>query len=135
MTLTLKRIYKSDNFTVGKLFVDDVFVCYTLEDKIRQKNGEPVASWKVPRKTAIPTGTYPLAITFSNRFQKMLPLIQNVEGFEGVRIHTGNSSADTEGCILVGNTWDGSSGWISDSRGAFAKLLPMIVEPATITIS
>ena len=135
MTFHLKRIHLADNFTVGQLYLNEDLICYTLEDKVREIEGLPVATWKVPKQTAIPKGEYPLSITFSNRFQKDLPIIENVEGFIGVRIHTGNSPLDTEGCILVGNTWDGSSGWIADSRGAFAKLFPMIVEPATITIS
>ena len=135
MTFHLKRIHLADNFTVGQLFLNEDLICYTLEDKVREVEGMPVATWKVPKQTAIPQGEYPLSITFSNRFQKDLPILENVEGFIGVRIHTGNSPLDTEGCILVGMSWDGSSGWIADSREAFKLLMPLIIEPTLITIS
>ncbi len=135
MTFHLKRIHLADNFTVGQLYLNEDLVCYTLEDTVREIEGMPVATWKVPKQTAIPKGEYPLSITFSNRFQKDLPILENVEGFIGIRIHTGNSPLDTEGCILVGMTWDGSSGWIADSREAFKLLMPLIIEPTSITIS
>jgi len=135
MTFHLKRIHLADSFTVGQLYLNEDLVCYTLEDKVREIEGMPVATWKVPKQTAIPKGEYPLSITFSNRFQKDLPILENVEEFIGVRIHTGNSPLDTEGCILVGMSWDGSSGWIADSREAFKLLMPLIIEPTSITIS
>lgn len=126
MKIKVVRIHKAENFTVGKLFIDDEFICYTLEDTVRQIEGKPVAEWKIQNQTAIPTGTYPLTLTFSNRFQRILPLINNVEGFIGIRIHTGNSPLDTDGCILVGSAWDGTSGWISGSKEAFSKLFPIL---------
>jgi hypothetical protein len=138
VNLELTRVKLGEEFTVGKLAVDGKFVCYTLEDKVREEDGVPVEQWKVYAKTAIPKGTYPVTITMSNRFKTMLPLLGNVPGFTGVRIHTGNSSKDTEGCILVGAGWDGKSGWISSSAVAFAQLLPLLentTDPITLTIS
>lgn len=138
MNLELKRISFGENCTIGRLSVDGRFLCYTLEDKVREVIGEPVAGWKVQNETAIPTGVYPVTITMSTRFRTRLPLLLNVPGFTGIRIHTGNSSKDTEGCILVGSTWDGKSGWIGSSKVAFSILFPMIEqakEPVTITIS
>lgn len=138
MNLVLKREYFGDTFTVGKLYKDDQFVGYTLEDKVREEAGMPVETWKVFGNTAIPKGTYKVAITFSNRFQIKLPQLLDVPGFSGVRIHTGNSSKDTEGCILVGSVWDGKSDWIGGSKTAFSPLLAMIEEsptPVTINIS
>lgn len=137
MKLTLKRVYFGDTFTIGQLYDESKFVCYTLEDKVREVIGEPVEQWKVQNHTAIPKGVYPVTITMSTRFRIRLPLLMNVPGFTGVRIHTGNSSKDTEGCILVGSTWDGKSGWIGSSKVAFSILFPMIEqakEPVTITI-
>jgi hypothetical protein len=66
-------------------------------------------------------------VTFSNRFQKPLPLLLAVPGFSGVRIHSGNTAADTEGCILVGAS-DGNpgDGWLGRSREAFATLFAKI---------
>ena len=83
--------------TIGKLYVDDAFCCWTLEDSV---HGGP----KVLGATAIPAGYYPLVITSSTRFGRLLPLVQSVPGFDGIRIHAGNTAADTSGCILVGET-------------------------------
>ena len=74
-----------------------VYTCYTLEDPVRPKDAP-----KVWGDTAIPAGKYPVAVRFSNRFQKELPGVQNVPGFEGILIHSGNTKADTHGCILLG---------------------------------
>ena len=138
MKLTLERVKLGEDYTVGKLSADGKFICYTLEDKVREEDGISVDKWKVYAKTAIPKGTYSVSITMSNRFKTRLPLLADVPGFTGVRIHTGNSSKDTEGCILVGAGWDGKSGWISSSAVAFAQLLPFLentTDPVTITIS
>jgi len=96
MILELKRKIFTDDSTIGELSIDGIFVCYTLEDKVRDA--------KIKNVTAIPYGKYEIAITFSNRFQQYMPLLLNVPGFEGVRIHSGNKSTETEGCILVGGT-------------------------------
>lgn len=138
MNLELKRVKLGEDYTIGRLSLDGRFLCYTLEDTVREVIGEPVANWKIQNKTAIPAGVYPVIITMSARFKIRLPLLMDVPGFSGVRIHTGNSSKDTEGCILVGSTWDGSSGWIGSSKVAFSLLFPILdqaKEPITITIS
>lgn len=138
MKLELKRLKFGEDYTIGRLTLDGRFLCYTLEDKVREVIGEPVATWKVQDKTAIPVGVYPVIITMSARFKIRLPLLMDVPGFSGIRIHTGNTSKDTEGCILVGSTWDGSSGWIGSSKVAFSLLFPILdqaKEPITITIS
>ena len=88
--------------TFGRLLADGAFLCFTLEDQVR--DGQ-----KVPGETAIPTGTYPLVVTLSNRFKRNLPLVVGVPGFEGIRLHAGNTISDTEGCILVGLTRDDTS--------------------------
>lgn len=130
MKLFLKRIHFGDTFTVGQLYEDSGFslapICYTLEDKFREVDGQPVSQWKVQNETAIPRGVYNVAITFSNRFQSKLPQLMDVDGFTGVRIHTGNNSSNTEGCILVGMTWDGHSDWIGSSKVAMSSLMPLI---------
>ena len=98
MNLDLQRTTLSGKSTIGTLAVNGRFECYTLEDTVRPK--------KIPGITAIPAGEYEVIINFSERFRRMLPLLLNVPQFEGVRIHTGNTPADTEGCILVGQRQD-----------------------------
>lgn len=114
MHLLLEREHEEDTFTAGRLMVDGAFECWTMEDKVRPP-GE-----KVYGQTAIPVGTYPVQITMSPRFGKRLPLLIGVPGFEGVRIHVGNTAADTEGCILVGT--DYAAGRVLNSRVAMEAL-------------
>ncbi len=116
MKLLLVRDKSTDNSTTGKLFVNDVFQCFTLEDVVR-----PI---KISGCTAIPAGSYEVIMTFSNRFQKVMPLLVNVPYFEGVRIHAGNTSKDTEGCILVGSSVE--TDFIGGSRVALAKLMTLL---------
>ena len=142
MNLILKRIHEGETFTIGQLYEETKYglspICYTLEDKVRLVEGQSVKDWKVQDKTAIPTGTYDVVVTMSNRFKTKLPLLQNVEGFTGVRIHSGNHSGNTEGCILVGMTWDGKSDWIGSSKVAMSAVLPIIensTSPVTLQIT
>ena len=141
MNLILKRIHFGDTFTVGQLYEVTAFgespICYVLEDKYREVEGQDVKVWKEQDKTAIPKGTYNVSVTFSNRFQTRLPILANVPGFTGIRIHSGNSSKNTEGCLLVGMTWDGKSDWIGSSKIAMSSLMPIIensTSPVTIQI-
>ena len=122
MELTLNRIFLGSSATIGELLINDKHLCDTLEDRVRPE-GE-----KVYGKTAIPEGTYEVKLTHSLRFKKILPEILNVPNFSGIRIHTGNSSKDTEGCILVG-TWDGEKeDWVGNSRIAFDELMALLEE-------
>ena len=122
MKIEVNRIFKASNYTIGELSVNNNYVCDTLEDRVRPE-GE-----KVYAETAIPTGTYTLVLSYSNRFKKVMPEILNVPNFSGIRIHCGNSSKDTEGCLLVGK-WDGKTeNWISDSKNSYNKLYPLLEE-------
>ena len=122
MNITIKRYEFGEDYTIGRLYINDVFECFTLEDKVR-----PTTEPKVPGKTAIPTGTYKVIVDFSNRFQQLMPHILNVSNFEGVRIHSGNTDKDTEGCILVGQTKTGKN-FIGNSKKAYASLFKKINE-------
>lgn len=106
MELTLKRIAKKDTYTIGKLYVDDEYFCDTLEDKDRGLTSdmplEDIKKVKVYGQTAIPIGRYQVVMNMSTRFKKVMPLLLNVPGFDGIRIHSGNTAADTQGCILLG---------------------------------
>jgi hypothetical protein len=125
MQITIKRLYKTDISTIGELLVDGVFECYTLEDVERQV--------KIKGETAIPKGTYNVIINESNRFKRLLPLLLNVPNFEGVRIHSGNSNHDTEGCILVGKSRN--KNYIGQSRKAFEKLFKKMQDAKDISLT
>lgn len=124
MKLKLVREPSSDTTTLGNLFVNGVWECHTLEDKVREVKEAGV--------TAIPKGTYKVIITWSPRFKRQLPLLINVPGFDGIRIHPGNTHQDTEGCILVGTKVQGEM--ILESRKAFDKLYQKIVSGKGCTI-
>ncbi len=113
MKLTLIRKELKESCTIGELYINNCFECYTLEDKVRE-------GVKIPGRTAIPYGTYPIIINDSVRFKRKMPLLLNVPDFEGVRIHYGNTEADTEGCILVGKVKDKEA--IYSSRIAFSNI-------------
>lgn len=124
MELKLNRIFLGSSATIGELWVNDTHLCDTLEDRVRPE-GE-----KIYGKTAIPEGIYEMVLSYSPRFKKILPEILNVPNFTGIRIHCGNSSADSSGCILVG-TWDGEKeDWISDSKIAFNELMSLLQKAA-----
>jgi hypothetical protein len=126
MNLVLKRIELGDTYTIGKLYIDDVFECYTLEDKVRDA--------KVRNETAIPYGTYPVCIDYSNRFQKDMPHVLDVPEFSGIRIHSGNTDKDTEGCILLGSVWTGGN-FVGNSRKTFDKFFSLLKEAGEAQLS
>ena len=122
MKLTLKRIAKRADYTIGRLEDENgVKICDTLEPTWRDFKGGEL---KVPRKSAVPEGTYPVVVTKSKKFGKYLPLLVGVPGFEGIRIHSGNTVNDTEGCILVGQNL--IKGKVLLSRLTLEKLMRLI---------
>ena len=102
MKLLLYRTRLHNGWTGGQLYINDEFLCFTLEDQVREKDGVPVEKWKVYGETAIPRGTYEVVLQTSPKFGPDTITLLKVEGFEGIRIHAGNSAKDTEGCIIVG---------------------------------
>lgn len=104
--LVLFRDVLNAEFTLGEMTIDNQRLGFTCEDTDRQleSGGE-----KIYGQTAIPRGEYLVTLSFSRHFQKVLPEIHDVPGFDGVRIHGGNTAADTLGCILLGmlRTGDG----------------------------
>ena len=120
MQISVVREQYRPGCTVGRMFVDGTFECFTLEDGIRTN--------KVYGETAIPPGSYSVIVNYSPRFKTSLPLLQNVPNFEGVRIHPGNTAANTLGCILVGRNWTAGSEQITASKLAFEPLKQKIVD-------
>jgi hypothetical protein len=139
MLLEVRRQPSDHACTLGHLYVDGQFECFTLEAPIREVALQAVSTWKVSGKTAIPSGEYAVIVTMSAHFHEPLPLLEHIEGFEGVRIHPGNTACDTEGCILVGRSC--GVGVIWESRLAFRPLFAKIQaaitrsEPVTIKIT
>lgn len=137
MILTLDRKYKLPTYTIGKLYIDGEYFCDTLEDKDRGLTDNmavsEISKIKIKKETAIPTGTYKVTITYSNRFKKNMPLINDVKGFEGIRIHSGNTDKDTEGCILVG--FNKVKGNVINSRDTYNKLFSILSKSNNITIT
>jgi hypothetical protein len=115
--LLLSRRWYSNRSTIGAVSLGD-FCCFTLEDRVR-----PLGV-KVQDATAIPAGRYRVVVNFSQRFQRRMPLLLDVPMFTGIRIHSGNTAADTRGCILVGE-WRAPD-WVGESRHAFLRLFPLI---------
>jgi len=126
MLIEVKRFEFKETHTVGKLYIGGVYECFTLEDVVR--NGT-----KVLGKTAIPIGEYKLIIDASVRFKQDMPHILDVPNFTGVRIHSGNTSAHTEGCILVGTSWNGGD-FIGNSKIAYKKFFDKLKKAKTATI-
>lgn len=134
MKLKLKRIALKDTYTIGRLYINDEYFCDTLEDKVRDlnKNGKfDNGEKKVYGETAIPYGTYNVTTSvvsprFKNRvwakpYGGKVPRLLNVPSFEGVLIHPGSTSKDTNGCLLVGkNTIVGK---LTSSQDTFHKLM------------
>lgn len=108
MEITVNRINLTPEYTEGEMLLDGQPFCATLEDTVRP------AGIKVPGETAIPAGRYKLIMSYSKRFKKIMPLLLNVPGFEGIRIHSGNTAKDSTGCILVGKY--ATPGVIKESR-------------------
>ena len=114
----LKRTILEDKYTIGSLYREGVFMCHTLEDKVRPT--------KIPKITAIPYGTYQIIFNFSNKFQQYMPLLLEVPNYEGIRIHAGNTEVDTEGCILVGEYTEKYKKMIINSRKTLKKIEPIL---------
>jgi hypothetical protein len=102
MKLTLNRRPSVGGATIGELLEDGARLCFTLEDEIRERVGEPVANWKIRGATAIPAGEYRVTLEMSPRFGADTLTINNVPGFVGVRMHAGNTDRETDGCPLLG---------------------------------
>jgi len=118
MKITLCRYLFDKTYTMGKLFIDDVLICDTLEDTYR---GDNLVNKKVYGKTCIPCGTYEIKLTHSPKFNKILPELLKVPFFVGSRMHSGNTVEHTDGCILVGRMVKG--GLIDNSRDTLRYIL------------
>lgn len=130
MNITLNRIAKKSKYTIGKLYIDGEYFCDTIEDTDRGltqiMTDAQIKSKKVYGQTAIPTGTYRVIISYSNKFKRQMPLLLNVPGFLGIRIHSGNTEKDTEGCLIVGK--NKVVGKVIESKDTYNKLFSILCE-------
>lgn len=128
MELLLKRIPSTGNYTEGKLYINGVYFCDTLEDKDRglqqHMSLAEIKAVKVYGETCIPYGTYKVELSYSPKFKKTMPAILNVKGFTGVRIHNGVDKNSTLGCIIIGKKWQ--DGKVTKSRDTFTKLMQIL---------
>lgn len=122
MKLRTELIAENENETLSKLFIDDKFYSYVLEDEYREikKHGD----------TRIPKGTYVVGLRDSPKFGKDMLWIKDVPGFQFILIHKGNTDADTEGCLLLGEQFVESNGRISlvKSKIAYDVVYPIVVK-------
>ncbi len=143
MELKLERKYRSNNYCIDKLYINGKYFSDALEDPDRgltdSMSLEEIKKIKIKGNTCIPYGTYNVTITYSPRFKKNLPLINNVKGFDGIRIHSGNTPQDTEGCLLLG--LNKVKGRVVDSKVTVNKFIDIVQEAlnkgekVTITIT
>lgn len=128
MELLLKRIYSGSTYTIGHLYIDGEYFSDTLEDTDRglssDMSEEQIKKIKVYGKTAIPKGTYKVEVTYSPKFKRYLPILLDVKGFSGIRVHSGNTHEDTLGCLLVG--FNKEKGKVLNSRVTSDKLTALL---------
>lgn len=128
MDLKLKRIFRGDKYTIGHLYIDGNYYCDVLEDTDRglsnDMSEEEIKRIKIYGKTAIPKGTYKVEVTYSPKFKRYLPILLNVKGFSGIRVHSGNTAEDTLGCLLVG--YNKVKGQVINSRVTSDKLTALL---------
>lgn len=127
MELRVERLWPRENYTVGRLYVNNEFFSNTLEDKIIDKNKNGIfdnGEKKVYGESAIPYGKYKVIYNWSPKFGRNLPRLLDVPHFEGILIHNGNTAKDSFGCILVGKNT--SKGMLSESRYTSDKLNEII---------
>lgn len=127
MNILVKRVALKPTYTIGHMYIDGKYVCDTLEDIVRDlnKNGKfDNGEVKIKGQTAIPYGTYEVIWNYSPRFKRYTPRLLNVNSFDGVLIHAGNTAKDTEGCILLGQ--NKKVGMVVNSKQTVDKIYPII---------
>ena len=144
MIIRIERIAKAPTYTIGKLYVNGAFLCHTLEDADRGLDQKmplgKILSKKVFGKTAIPTGRYEVVMSHSPKFEErawaqkyegLIPEVLNVKGFEGIRIHPGNSAdTDLTGCIAPGNNT--AKGRVTGSTTRYYELMTKFLMSAWV---
>ena len=130
MEIVLDRKYKKDTYTLGEVTVNGKFFSMSMEDRDRgltqSMNEDEILSKKVYAETAIPTGRYEIKLSFSNKFKRILPILLNVKGFDGIRMHRLNTAIESHGCIGLG--MNNSIGTITESTRYELKIVYLLQE-------
>lgn len=141
MRIYVKRIFTGPTYTIGNLFIEDQYFSDTIEDTVRAlppvcpdtpKGRACTCKEKMYARTAIPAGTYKVTMEYSPRFKRRLPYLHDVPHFLGILVHSGNTDADSAGCIIVG--YNKVKGKVVESRVTLDKLLTLIKDEKDITI-
>lgn len=131
MKLLVNRYILNQNYTLSKFYIDGIHFCESLEDVYR---GDDLSgNKKVYGKTAIPCGTYKVILSYSNRFKIWTPEILDVPFFSGIRIHSGNTHENTDGCLIVGENKN-TDYFIENSRKTFKSLMLKLKDQKDISI-
>ena len=135
MKLEIERKWPKATYTIGRLYVDGVLFCNTLEDRDRglkqSDNLDYIKTRKVYGETSIPKGTYTVSMNVTSPkyaavswywqlCKGKMPRLRDVPGFDGILIHPGNTALDTLGCILVGKNT--KVGQLTESKATFKAL-------------
>lgn len=135
LELTLLRNRFKEDYTAGQLYIDGVYFCFTLEDKVREQDGVPIEKWKIYGQTAIPQGIYEVFLDDSPKFGPQTLTLKDVPGFSKIRIHSGNTSVDTEGCIIVGYRLNNNGVIVpGTTKKALLDLKKLVTLPCKISI-
>ena len=129
MKVVVERKWPKSEYTIGRVYINGTQFCNSMEDTDRGLDQNMsvlrIKANKIFGKTAIPTGHYVVKMTYSPKYGRIMPEILNVKGYEGVRIHSGNTAEDTLGCILLGKNT--KPGWISESRDTCRKFEELLI--------
>ena len=142
MELKLKRIHKEENYTIGKLYINDKWFCDTIEDKVRilppkckntTSGSQCHCKEKIYAQTAIPPGIYKITMEYSPKFKRVLPFLHNVPHFTGILIHPGTDETSSAGCIIIGK--NRVKGKVLESRVTSDTLNTILSQEKEITIT
>lgn len=133
MKIEVRREACTESSTPGKMYVDGKFYAYTIEDVERE--GVAVdKNKKVYGRTAIPRGSYKCIVTYSPHFKREVTLVLDVPNFRGIRIHSGNTASDSEGCIIIAKHRFSTEKVWGASRKLERKLTALVKEAGEATL-
>ena len=141
INIVVERKWKRETYTIDVWSINGVRICEGVEDKDRglnqNMNEMAIKLMKIAGQTAIPTGTYRIALSVSPKFKNkewakkyggLVPEIRSVRGFSGIRIHPGSNASSTEGCLIPGD--NKVKGGVINSQKRYFELMDNYLKPA-----